>query len=80
MLWPSPAALMACANGHEAAAAEVMEATKLAGNLDVQDRTLSRSALHMASEKGLAGTVAKLPAFGADAALTGRNSPGLDTS
>ena len=31
-----------------------------------------RSALHLASEKGLAGTVAKLLALGADATLTDR--------
>jgi ankyrin repeat protein len=63
------ALMVACANGHEAAAAEVMEATKLAGALDVQDRWRRRSALHMASERGLAGTVAKLLSLGADAEL-----------
>ena len=63
------ALMPACANGHEAAAAEVMEATKLAGALDVQDRSRGRTALHMASGKGLAGTVAKLLSLGANAAL-----------
>ena len=38
--------------------------------LSRQDGHLQRSALHYASEKGLAGTVAKLLSVGADAALT----------
>ena len=35
----------------------------------LQDKSLMRSALHKASEKGLAGTVAQLLSLGADAAL-----------
>ena len=66
----------ACDNKHEGAAAELMEATKLAGALDLQAKDdypgYKRSALHLASEKGLAGTVAKLLALGADATLTDR--------
>ena len=46
-----------------------MEATKLAGAMDLQDVDNKLSALHLASAKGLAGTVAKLLSFGADAAL-----------
>ena len=64
------ALLLACYNGHEAAAAELMEATKLAGAMDLQHVYAKRSALHVASEKGLADTVAQLLALGADAALT----------
>ena len=60
---------LACDNKHEGAAAELMEATKLAGALDLQDFIFSRSALHKASEGGLAGTVAQLLSHGADAAL-----------
>ena len=60
---------LACDNGHEAAAAELMEATKRAGALDLQVGDSKRSALHVASDKGLAGTVAKLLSHGADAAL-----------
>ena len=65
---------LACANKHEGAAAELMEATKLAGALDLQDdgvqpSACERSALHKASEGGLAGTVAQLVSLGADAAL-----------
>ena len=57
----------ACYNKHEGAAAELMEATKLAGALDLQVN--SYSALHIASAQGLAGTVAQLLSLGADAAL-----------
>ena len=64
------ALMLACENKREAAAAELMEATKRAGALDLQGGFYKRSALHMASEKGLAGTVAQLLALGADAALT----------
>ena len=64
------ALMLAYWNKHEAAAAELMEATKRAGALDLQDRWEKRSALHIASEKGLAGTVAKLLALDADATLT----------
>ena len=77
------ALILACENKHEVAAAELMEATKLAGALDLQAQAVfpkygmqakavfpKRSALHVAAEKGLAGTVAKLLALGADAALT----------
>ena len=49
-----------------------MEATKLAGALDLQDdgkNDYTRSALHWASDGGLAGTVAQLLSLGADAAL-----------
>ena len=66
---------LACANKHEKAAAELMEATKLAGALDLQDdgwQDYTRSALHWASEGGLAGTVAQLVSLGADAALKDR--------
>ena len=64
------ALMLACQNKHEAAAAELMEATKRAGALDLQDGRYKRSALHWASAKGLAGTVAQLLALGADATLT----------
>jgi len=67
------ALMLACANRHEAAAAELMEATKRAGALDLQGGHYKHSALHMASEEGLAGTVAQLLALGADAALTDKN-------
>ena len=63
------ALMVACKNKQEAAAAELMEATKRAGALDLQGGQYKRSALHWASEKGLAGTVAKLLALGADATL-----------
>ena len=69
------ALMLACNNKHEAAAAELMEATKRAGALDLQggfgafDAELKKSALHVASEQGLAGTVAQLLALGADATL-----------
>ena len=62
------ALIVACEEMREAAAAELMEATKRAGALDLQD-TDRKTALHVASERGLAGTVAKLLALGADAAL-----------
>ena len=66
--------MLACENKHEAAAAELMEATKRVGALDVQPNTGgSRTALHMASYNGWAGTVAKLLALGADAALTDKD-------
>ena len=54
-----------------------MEATKRAGALDLQDGDYKRSALHVASAKGLAGTVAKLLSLGADAALADKegNTP-----
>ena len=68
------ALMLACANEQEAAAGELMEATKRAGALDLQAkddyRSYKRSALHLASAKGLAGTVAQLLALGADATLT----------
>ena len=64
------ALMLACANEQEAAAGELMEATKRAGALDLQDGHYERSALHLASAKGLAGTVAQLLALGADATLT----------
>ena len=65
------ALMLACANEQEAAAGELMEATKLAGALDqLALYGHKKSALHIASEKGLAGTVAKLLALGADATLT----------
>ena len=63
------ALMLACANEQEAAAGELMEATKLAGALDLQGGQYKRSALHLASAKGLAGTVAQLLSHGADAAL-----------
>ena len=73
------ALMLACANEQEAAAGELMEATKRAGALDLQgglevhmfaQHELKKSALHWASAKGLAGTVAQLLALGADATLT----------
>ena len=64
------ALMLACANKQEAAAGELMEATKRAGALDRQGGQYKRSALHWASAKGLAGTVAQLLALGADATLT----------
>jgi len=67
------ALMLACANEQEAAAGELMEATKRAGALDLQGGhypSYKRSALHWASAKGLAGTVAQLLALGADATLT----------
>ena len=64
------ALFLACANTREGAAAELMEATKLAGALDLQDGSYKRSALHEASHEGLTDTVAKLLSLGADATLT----------
>ena len=46
-----------------------MEATKIAGALDLQDE-YKRTALRWASVNGLVATVAKLLSHGADAALT----------
>ena len=61
---------VACDNKHEAAAAELMEATKRAGALDLQSMNHHKyTALHVASERGLGGTVAKLLSLGADATL-----------
>jgi ankyrin repeat protein len=75
---------VACDNKHEAAAAELMEATKQAGALDLQSNHYKYSALHVASERGLGGTVAKLLSFGADATLVdsyyGRTPVGLSGS
>ena len=67
------ALVLACKKKQEAAAAELMEATKRAGALDLQGGHYKRSALHLASAKGLAGTVAQLLALGADATLTDKN-------
>ena len=74
------ALMLACKNKQEAAAAELMEATKRAGALDLQgglgrqgfggDKELKKSALHWASAQGMAGTVAQLLALGADVTLT----------
>ena len=74
------ALMLACKNKQEAAAAELMEATKRAGALDLQggldrqgfggDEELKKSALHWASAQGMAGTVAQLLALGADVTLT----------
>ena len=74
------ALMLACEQKQEAAAAELMEATKRAGALDLQggldrqgfggDKELKKSALHWASAQGMAGTVAQLLALGADATLT----------
>ena len=68
------ALMLACANKQEAAAGELMEATKRAGALDLQAkddcRSYKRSALHWASAQGLAGTVSQLLALGADPFLT----------
>ena len=51
-------------------AAELVEATKIAGALNQQDQNDGTSALHKAAYEGLTDTVAKLVACGADAALT----------
>jgi ankyrin repeat protein len=64
----------ACFNKHEAAAAELMEATKRAGALDLQNKGRSMSALHVASFHGLGSIIAKLLSQGANAAL--RDSDG----
>ena len=68
------ALMVACMNKQEAAAAELMEATKRAGALDLQAFPCypgnKKTALHWASKKGLTDTVAKLLALGADATLT----------
>ena len=62
---------VACDNKHEAAAAELMEAAKQAGALDLQGGKYQNedkySALHVARSQGLGSTVAKLLSFGADA-------------
>ena len=63
---------LACENKHETAASELIEATKRGGALDRHGRN-KRSVLHVASAKGLAGTVAKLLSLGADAELTDKN-------
>ena len=52
-----------------------MEATKLAGALDLQANDFphhKQSALHVASRNGLEGIVAQLLSLGADAALTNK--------
>jgi uncharacterized protein len=71
------ALMLACEEEKEAAAAELMEATKNAGALDVQSRDgypyHKRSALHWASLSGLESAVAKLLSLGADAALKDEN-------
>ena len=71
---------VACYNKHEAAAAELMEATKRAGALDLQDNGASygvkRSALHWATANGLGSTVAKLLSLGADATLKENSGEG----
>jgi hypothetical protein len=59
----------ACKEKKEEAAALLMEATKNAGALDVQDTNCKRSALHYASSSGLESSVAKLLSLGADVAL-----------
>jgi ankyrin repeat protein len=60
---------VACFNKQEAAAAELMEATKRAGALDLQNKSRNMSALHVASHNGLVSTIAKLLSQGANAAL-----------
>jgi hypothetical protein len=70
--WGKTALILACEYAAAAAAAELMEATKRAGALDLK-ATGSRTALHVASAGGQAGTVAKLLALGADAALTDKD-------
>jgi ankyrin repeat protein len=60
---------LACEKKHEAAAAELIEATKRAGALDTQDNECKMSPLHMASARGLESTVAKLLSLGADITL-----------
>lgn len=59
--------MLACENKHEVAAAELIEATKQAGVLDVQNNSDGRSALHVASANGLWSTVARMLSLGADA-------------
>ena len=61
--------MVACEQKNEEAAALLMEATKNAGALDVQDDYFHQSALHIASQWGLESAVAKLLSLGADAAL-----------
>jgi ankyrin repeat protein len=63
------ALMVACENKKEAAASELMEATKNAGALDVQDNNNKWSAMHWASINGLENAVSKLLSLGADAAL-----------
>ena len=60
--------MWACEQENEKAAALLMQATKKADALDVQDNK-QRSALHYASSSGLESIVAKLLSLGADAAL-----------
>ena len=45
------------------------QGTDVLGGISLQDKNGMRSALHKASEGGLAGTVAQLLSLGADAAL-----------
>jgi ankyrin repeat protein len=62
--------MVACASAKEEAAALLLEATKKAGALDLQDTIDKRSALHYASRsRGVESIVAKLLSLGADAAL-----------
>jgi len=61
----------ACGAKQEAAAEELMEATKRAGVLDLKDThyLFCCSALHLASKQGMVSTVRKLLALGADGSL-----------
>ena len=61
--------MVACWRENEEAAALLMEATKNAGALDVQDTNYKRSALYYASSSGLESIVAKLLSLGADVAI-----------
>jgi ankyrin repeat protein len=77
--------LLACEEEKEAAAAELMEATKNACALDVQGGGYKgsdkRSALHYASSSGLESAVAKLLSLGAEAALKdARGQTALDVA
>ena len=72
--------MLACQGQHDAEAAELMKPTKRAGALDLQEGTYKRSALHLASTKGMEGTVAKFLLHGANVTLTdkwGKTPPDL---
>ena len=71
MQFGATALMLAISNKHETAAAELMQATKLAGALDLQVDT-GVSALHLACIFGLTDTVAKLLSHGANAGLANR--------
>ena len=71
------ALMVACREKKEAAAAELMKATKNAGALDVQRSALNkRSALHFASTNGWESAVGKLLSLCADVALKDKYDKG----